>query len=284
MHSFFENDLFLIEADTKGAELTRLHDKKGDREVLWRGAPQGWTGHAPILFPVVGGLKDDGYFLEGKRYSLIKHGFASIEEFELCDDSDGLRYLLRESASTLSQYPFPFELCVRYSFADNLLVHECMVTNTGTKNMYFSLGFHPAFNWEAGDYIEIDGIRQARAHRLDSNNQFLLTKEKETLPFDDGKLFNRPELFRKGAWVFDDLPEHDVSLVSPERAMRLTIHHQAPVFGLWGGPPFCAIEPWYGIDDLPDTNGNLEEKPYIVCTAPGESWKAHITFEVSNLE
>ena len=58
-----------------GAELVRLTDGAG-RDLLWNGDPAWWTGRAPILFPIVGELRDGQYRLDGKTYLLPRHGFA----------------------------------------------------------------------------------------------------------------------------------------------------------------------------------------------------------------
>jgi galactose mutarotase-like enzyme len=286
MRYAIENERLSAAADTLGAELAWIYDKSEDRDILWRGSPAGWTGRAPLLFPVVGGLKDGGFTYRGKRYTLAKHGFACESEFALAEkDARTLRFSLRDSARTLSQYPFPFALTVTYTLEDNALVNRCEVNNTGTADMLFSLGFHPAFYWGEGDWLEIAGVAQAGAHRLDFDNQFLLIGRKEPAPFEDGRLYNRETLFQKGAWIFDDLPGAEISLVSPRRSLRLTVSHRAPCFGLWGGPgaPFVAVEPWYGIDDLPDTSGDLEKKPMILRLAPGASWSGAITLSVGRL-
>lgn len=41
----------------EGAELTSLKDAQG-RELLWQ-AGEAWPRHSPILFPIVGKVKDD---------------------------------------------------------------------------------------------------------------------------------------------------------------------------------------------------------------------------------
>jgi galactose mutarotase-like enzyme len=47
-----------------GAELCSLKNAQGD-ELLWQAGPQ-WPRHAPLLFPIVGRLKNDKLRHRGK--------------------------------------------------------------------------------------------------------------------------------------------------------------------------------------------------------------------------
>ena len=82
-----ENDELLVTVARHGAELTRIYDKKADREVLWRAEPSVWDRHAPVLFPFVGKCYGGTYVHDGKEYSMTPHGFARDMDFEplLCD-------------------------------------------------------------------------------------------------------------------------------------------------------------------------------------------------------
>jgi len=59
-----------------GAELKSLANLATGQEHIWNGDPAWWNGSAPVLFPVIGGLKDGAYSFEGKQYKLPSHGFA----------------------------------------------------------------------------------------------------------------------------------------------------------------------------------------------------------------
>jgi hypothetical protein len=53
-----KNDHIRAEIVTRGAELIRLQDASG-ADFLWSGDPIWWSGRAPILFPIVGKVRDD---------------------------------------------------------------------------------------------------------------------------------------------------------------------------------------------------------------------------------
>ena len=63
-----------VEISPLGAELQSV--SAGGVQKLWSGDKRVWSGRAPILFPFCGGLKNDGYFYNGARYDMPKHGFA----------------------------------------------------------------------------------------------------------------------------------------------------------------------------------------------------------------
>src|SRR3954471_19972644 len=65
-----------------GAELTHLHDPQG-RELMTDADPRWWTGHAPILFPMVGRANGDVIRIDGVEYAMKQHGFARHKAFEL---------------------------------------------------------------------------------------------------------------------------------------------------------------------------------------------------------
>jgi hypothetical protein len=73
--------------------------------------PAFWTGHAPLLFPIVGALAEDRYRIDGDTFTLPRHGFARRMPFELAArDDDRVTFRLTDSAATCAVYPFAFVL------------------------------------------------------------------------------------------------------------------------------------------------------------------------------
>lgn len=77
-----ENERFRVEINEFGAELTRFTSKKDGTEYVWKGDPAAWKRHAPILFPIVGRLKDKTYTVDGKPYEITQHGFGRDLEWQ----------------------------------------------------------------------------------------------------------------------------------------------------------------------------------------------------------
>src|SRR5687768_6508972 len=135
-----------------GAELTSL--KYNKREYIWEGNPEYWGKHSPILFPIVGTLKNNTYTYNGNEYNLTRHGFARDHEFTVKHlGSDTVTFLLSANEDTSMVYPFDFELGLTYTIRDSMLHFDYTVTNKGNERMPFSLGAHPAFALP-GDFNE----------------------------------------------------------------------------------------------------------------------------------
>src|SRR3954465_549024 len=130
-----------------GAELGRLQTVTGE-ELLWDGNPAVWAGRSPLLFPIVGAVKDDRVKVRGQSYPLARHGFARTSPCELvASESARCTWRLRANDDTRSRYPFAFRLDVTYALAANRLPISATVANEGDDPMPVSFGFHPAFRW-----------------------------------------------------------------------------------------------------------------------------------------
>ena len=66
-----ENEELYVEINSFGAELSRIKNKKNDKEYLWNADEKYWKRHSPVLFPFVGSLKDKKYKYDGKEYFII---------------------------------------------------------------------------------------------------------------------------------------------------------------------------------------------------------------------
>jgi len=276
-----ENERFRIGAKDKGAELSSFFDKQNKYEYLWQSC-EIWDGQSPLLFPVVGKLKDDSYVLEGEKYTLEKHGFARKSVFALEEHTkDCMTFLLKESEDTVKKYPYSFELRVCYRLLEDGFVMEHRVKNTNDRTMYFSIGAHPGFQIELGDRVVMDSEETAAAFRLDEN----MLRGREQLPvFDHSReLVIQAETFREDALIFDGLASKGATVV---RSNGRNVHVDfggAPCLGIWAKPaaPYVCIEPWYGIDDAWDAGNDLARKERIVKLDAGEEFVFPVTVQAT---
>ena len=59
------NALLTVEIDDLGAQLCSVQNAQGT-EYIWQADPAIWGRHAPLLFPVIGRLRDGQYIHRGK--------------------------------------------------------------------------------------------------------------------------------------------------------------------------------------------------------------------------
>ena len=261
---------------TLGAELLSLTDRAG-REFMTDADPAFWTGHAPLLFPIVGRLNGDSLRVEGIEYAMKQHGFARKSEWEIVGEGeDAVTFRLRDSEATRAAYPFAFDLSVLYSLEGNTLSTVVRVANPGEVPLPFSFGFHPAFAWplpDGGDkgehVIAFAADEPADIRRLDANG---LLATCEPSPVHHRILPLRHEQFEADAMIWDDLASR--SLIyrgrpgGPSLALRFP---ELPQLGIWQKPGanFLCIEPWAGHADPAGFDGDFTEKPGAILLDPG---------------
>ena len=263
------NDISVI-ISTFGAEIKSVI--KNGKELIWEGNPEYWSGQAPLLFPICGGLKDDKFVFEGKEYNLPKHGFARLSEFELeSHDSEMAVFLLRSDDESLKQYPFEYELSVIYTLDKSKLNVEYNVKNMTDKNMYFSIGAHEAYACPEGieEYsIVFDKAEDLNASRLEGN---FLKYETVNVGENISEFPLKTEYFATDALVFLDLKSKKVSLKNRKTGEAIEVDFNGfPYLLLWTvpGAGYICIEPWCGIPDFVDSDYDITKKKGIIKVLP----------------
>src|ERR1700761_2128549 len=103
---FIEDQQLRISIHPKGAELQSIYHKQHRTEYMWSGDPAFWGKHSPLLFPMVGTLKANTYFYEGRSYSMSRHGFARDRELSVeSQTTDSITFLLQSDAATKAVFP-----------------------------------------------------------------------------------------------------------------------------------------------------------------------------------
>lgn len=276
-----ENQHIKAVINAKGAELTQLVYKDHDLDYVWNGDPAFWAKHSPVLFPVVGALKNNTYVYNGRSYQLPRHGFARDKQFSIEEHTaDTIIFLLRQDEESLRVYPFAFDFRIRYTLYENSLAVTYEVTNTGKENMFFSVGAHPAFKIPlvAGTdytdyYLQFD--QKETAPRWPISKDGLLSTAPLPLLENSNRLPLSKELFSKDALVLKVLNSSIVTLRcdKTERGLRFDFPG-FPFLGIWAAKnaDFVCIEPWCGIADSTDTNQLLEDKEGINKLASCETF------------
>jgi galactose mutarotase-like enzyme len=262
-----------------GAELTSLTDADG-AEYMTDADPAFWTGHAPILFPIVGGLVEDTYRLGTDSYHLPRHGFARRSLFEvLAVEEDFAVFGLSDSAATRAAYPFAFRLAMAFRVTGEGLHMAATVTNAGDRHMPFSFGYHPAFAWPlpGGAAKEahriVFGTQEPAPIRRVSTVSGQLLPEKQATPVVGRELALSPALFEADAVIWDDLAGRSLSYGAQGGAWLDISYPDTPYLGLWQvpGAHYLCIEPWAGHADPEGFAGDFAQKPGIETLEPGQS-------------
>lgn len=261
--------------DPLGAELISLRDSQG-REFMTDADPAFWTGHAPLLFPIVGRLNGDILRVDGREYHMRQHGFARRMVWDLLSHhANKVSFCLSDSPATRDQYPFPFRLTAQYTLAGNGLSILVRVGNPGDRALPFSFGFHPAFAWPLPDggnksmhRIEFEEAEGPHILRLDANG---LLGNIEQTPLQAGSIPLTAALFDAGAMIWDQLRSRSLSYRSTTGPW-LEIRSDLPQLGIWQKPGanFICIEPWAGLADAPHFAGEFADKPGITLLPLGD--------------
>ena len=285
-----ENDELLVTVARRGAELTRIYDKKADREVLWCAEPSVWNRHAPVLFPFVGKCYEGAYVHDGKEYGMTPHGFARDMDFEplLCD-MDECWFRLKDTPETYEKYPFHFEVEIGHRLEGRTIEGMWKVANTDSGEMLFMMGGHPAFQVPEGKSIydftfEFNrrGCREGQftdcLHYLAPNaNGYEKEELQGNLKLSEGRVPLTKGFFDTAlTYMFDEAQVSSVSLMvdgSPYVTLECS---DFPYLGIWtmeATHPFVCLEPWYGICASDGYKGELKDRRGIISLPGWENWQ-----------
>lgn len=285
-----ENEHLTITINPLGAELTSVIDRASDYEFMWQADDDFWGRHAPVLFPIVGRLKDNQYQYSGETYNMTQHGFARDSEFEVVETTGSTAlFCLKSSEATKENYPFDFELYIQYTLNRKNVVTKYKIVNPSTEEeMYYAIGGHPAFNMsqkeDASGDLEFDQVTvEIKPHAeithlpLTADGLIADSKAEQQVP---GEMKITHETFYNDALVYKIDEGKAIELKDKANNVQINIlTSNLPYVGIWSPSPvrggFVCIEPWAGIADTENTSGNYNEKVGINHLEPA----AHQTHE-----
>ena len=265
-----------------GAELISLKTNQ-NKEYIWEGNPEFWGKHSPILFPIVGTLKDNSFYYNGMEYHLSRHGFARDMEFELIDvTQNSATFSIQSFEETLKVYPFEFELQLIYTLEENNLSIVYKVVNKGKNTMPFSIGAHPAFalpNHFENYAIAFEKEESLEYYLLEND---LISNQTKKLEVQNKQIPLNYELFKKDALIFKTLQSNSLTILENENPILRVHFEDFPSLGIWTkmNAPFLCIEPWFGYSDTNENSGNLFEKEGIQILESNVTFHSKFTIEI----
>lgn len=256
---------------------------------MWQGNPEYWSGQAPVLFPIIGSLKNGSTHINGADYKIPKHGIIrhSTKPKIIQKAPDSITYQVRWDKESLAVYPFKFEFEVAYQLKEKQLTIAHTIRNLGSEELPYNVGGHPAFNCpvhEDEKYSDYS-IQFQHPEYLDSwllDNLGLVTDRSVNMLKNSPSLRLNTTLFDNDALIFRSIKSHHATLRSDITGDILRVDFQEfPYLGIWAKPgaPFVCIEPWHGITDHIFSDGKFlqKEKLRILESNSEETLRYQIT-------
>lgn len=268
-----------VEFSENGAEMCRITGMRTHTEYLWNGDARYWNQHSPLLFPLVGKLKDGKARINGSIYEIPKHGFVSNEVFEkVAQTHNTLTYRLESKPSMHRVYPYPFRLDVTYKLRANYITVIWTVLNTGLNVMPFHIGGHPGINYPKFD--PASRIKAYAAFRKPSPIESAavcetgcLGTQRYDLPLVNGLFPITDECFKNDAVIIDENQIDHISIYDVDKHPYVSMDFGSPVLLMWSpygvNAPFVCLEPWYGLCDAESYEGDFKDRPYTNLVDPG---------------
>jgi galactose mutarotase-like enzyme len=265
-----------------GAELFSIKDNL-DNEYIWEGNPDFWGKHSPVLFPIVGTLKNNTYTINEKEYHLPRHGFARDMEFSLIEKTENKAvFSLKSSEETLQKYPFEFELQLIYTLTESSLELTYKVINEGKEKMPFSIGAHPAIalpnNFE--DYaFQFEKEENLKYYLLEND---LISSKTKILETKNNLVPINYELFKNDALIFKTLESKSLTILNNLKPYIKVSYNDFPSLGIWTkeNAPFICIEPWLGYSDTDENTGDLYKKEGILILDENKAFSAKFSITI----
>lgn len=276
------NECLTVDIEDFGAQLASVRSHSGT-EYLWQGDADIWARRAPILFPILGRLKDNTYLLQGQPYTIPTHGFARDMVFEVVEQSPTrASFRLTDTPETRKVYPFTFSLTVTYALEGSRLTKSHRIENHSSVEMLYELGAHDGFQAplsqgeKMGDYaIRLPGLDAIAPYGMDE--ACMVTPKGDSIPLTEGRMPLTPATYGLDTVILDQPPQARAVLADGQDRPRVTVDFgDFAYLGIWTqNKPFdtnyVCIEPWTTLPDATFVGRELGDKAGIRRLAPGAS-------------
>ena len=283
MITTISNSELSVAINHKGAELISLKKTDSNKEFIWEGSPLYWAKHSPILFPIVGTLKNNSYSYKNCTYQLSRHGFARDMDFDLINHNENeVIFSLSSNEVTKERFPFEFELQIIYTLHNSELTVSYQVINKDSDTMPFSIGGHPAFvlHEKIKNYsLQFEPFENLTSYQLEND---LLSEKTKQIELQKNQLPLTYSLFKNDALIFKKLKSKQIQILENNTPILNFKFNDFPNFGIWTkmNAPFICLEPWAGYSDVLNTTGNILDKEGIQILESNSSKEFNFSIEI----
>ena len=277
MQATIHNEFLTLTVDTHGAEAVSLKNAAGE-EMLWQADPAIWKRHAPILFPWTGKLVDGTFAAKGKTWKGGQHGFArDLEHTLLRAEGDTIQLELRaDDAIKAERFPYDFVLTSTFRLEGKTVHHTLQVTNPGTEELRFGIGFHPAFNVPFDekptttdyefrfDRPESPVILDASPNGLLSGKSYYQWKNQQAIPLTD-------DLFADDSFCMAGLRTGTIGICEKDTGRNITCKVEGYPYSLQSRCALCASSRGTACPPLPPTRRTGSSAPQPPALPPAKA-------------
>lgn len=284
-----QNESYTATISSLGAELQSFRENSG-LEYIWDGKEEFWSGRSPVLFPIIGNLRNDEIQINGKSYLIPKHGFSRRMEFSVLEQAaDRVTFELKAGEQTLAQYPFLFSLQLTYRFTQDGLRIDYRIINQGEEKMIYCFGTHPAFRCPLYEGESFDDYRvsfnktetgqslvyENKIHEVDLDQRVDVLK-------NSGFDLNH-KLFANDALIFESITSDAVRLLHREKGHGVELRFgKFSAIGIWtpahAPAPFVCLEPWNGMAVRTDEGDDFASKRFAKELMPSGEDRYYLEF------
>jgi galactose mutarotase-like enzyme len=283
MNATISNSKLTARLDYKGAELISLQSNENNQEYMWEGDPKYWGKHSPVLFPIVGTLKNNSYIYNDHNFQLLRHGFARDLTFQVFSQSiNEVVFSLKSSEETKKVYPFEFELQISYTLLENKLVIKYSIINQDSIEIPFSIGAHPAFalpNSFENYSLEFNQQETLKCYTLEND---LVSDTTFEIALNDKKMPLTYATFENDALIFKTLQSKEIAVLENNKPFLKIAFEDFENLGIWTkvNAPFICLEPWLGYSDTIHSKGTISEKEGIQFVKENAKYECQFSIEI----
>ncbi len=286
MTKIISNEFLTVAINSLGAEITSIKTKS-NQEILWQKQDEIWDSQAPFLFPWTGRILNKTFLHEGKKFFAPNHGFLKEENHSLIESFEKNKAQFSFSHINLDKFPFPFFIHHTFTLNEKNLRHSIAITNTGSSDMPFGLGFHPGFicpfdsKKKASDYtLSFDTPQEPQIVLMEGGHP-----NKKTESYNS-TITLRDSFFVNDSLCLTNLKAKTISLQEKGTENKIVINiENFPYVLLWSAPTptlqFICIEPWLTLPDFINAPAEWTQKENLLSLQPNTTREVFLNMNFS---